>query len=244
MIGALRRLRARLADVRVFASPERRRRVAVHALLALAVLVGATLLARRHLGFLSDPEALRAFVRGYGGWAPVVMIGLQAAQVVLAPVPGQVLAVASGYLFGPWWGTLYNLVGVTLGSAVAFWLARRFGRAYVERTVDDDALRRFDAIDDGRARATLFVLFLVPGLPDDAICFAGGLTGIPLWQLVVIAAVGRAPGFLLANVVGGFLGTDRLAAAVVLALALVALSALGYRYRGRLLGPLGDGPDE
>jgi uncharacterized membrane protein YdjX (TVP38/TMEM64 family) len=234
-LRALRGVPSRLREVRVFASTEDRRRFLLHLAVVAVVLAGTAILFRRHVALLTDAAALRAFIRGYGVWAPIVLIGLQTAQVVLAPIPGQILAVAAGYLFGAWWGTLYNMIGITLGSAIAFWLSRRFGRAYVERIVHEDALETFDSVDDGYARLTLFVFFLLPGLPDDVICFAGGLTRLPLWQLVALAAVGRAPAFFLANVVGDFLGTGRFAAAIVLALAVLALSGIGYLNRERLV---------
>ncbi|MFB6091463.1 MAG: TVP38/TMEM64 family protein [Haloquadratum sp.] len=237
--ASLDRWRERLGSVRLFASPESRRRFVVHLVVAAALLTAGGIAVRPHLAFLTDAAALRAFIRGYGFWAPVVFVVLQAAQVVVAPVPGQILAVVAGYLFGVWWGTVYNMLGIAVGSTVAFWLSRRFGRAYVERIVHDDALARFDALGDDYARGTLFLLFLVPGLPDDTICFAGGLTRIPLWQLVAIAVVGRVPGFFLANVVGGLLGTDRIGAALALSAAVVVLSALGYLARGQIIGLFG-----
>ncbi|MDS0296343.1 TVP38/TMEM64 family protein [Halogeometricum luteum] len=243
MRGQLELVRSRVDEVRVFASARERRRFLVHAAAAALVLVVAVALARRHLAFLADPGAVRAFVRGYGVWGPAALVALQALQVVVAPLPGQVLAVVAGYLFGAWWGTVYSLVGVTLGSTVAFWLSRRFGRAYVDRMVHADALARFDALGDGYGRTVLFVFFLFPGLPDDVLCFAGGLTRIPLWQLVVIAAVGRAPAFFLVNVVGDFLGTERYWAAIALVAAVVVVSAVGYLNRERLFD-LSGGPDE
>ncbi|MFB6354191.1 MAG: TVP38/TMEM64 family protein [Halobacteriales archaeon] len=230
-----------LAGLRVFESARARRRFVVHVLVAGGLLAVLAVAFRRELGFLFDAQRARAFVDGFGGWAPAVFVVLQAAQVVAAPVPGQVLAAVAGYLFGPWWGTLYNMVGITLGSAVAFWLARRFGRAYVERTVHPDALARFDGIDDRHAQLSLFVLFLVPGLPDDVICFAGGLTTVPLRRLVLIAIVGRAPGFFLVNVFGGLLGSGERGWATVLLVALLVGSALGFWYRERLLDRLTGG---
>ncbi|WP_267643358.1 TVP38/TMEM64 family protein [Haloarchaeobius amylolyticus] len=235
MTGPLERARSRLGDTKVFSSPRSRRRFLLHALVVAVLFVAATILVQRYLSFLTEPEALREFIRGYGILAPVVLVLLQAVQVVAAPVPGQVLAIVAGYLFGVWWGTLYNMLGVTIGSAVAFWLSRRFGRGYVETIVDDDALAWFDAVSDEYARPTLFLLFLVPGLPDDVICFAGGLTKVPLWQLVVIAVVGRAPAFFLVNVFGYLLGTRHFGAAFVVALVLVIASLFGYLYRERLL---------
>jgi uncharacterized membrane protein YdjX (TVP38/TMEM64 family) len=241
MDSGLDRLRGCLGAVRLFASRRARRRFLVHAAVVVAVVAVVATVAGPYLAVLGDAAALRAFVGRFGVWAPFVFVFLQAVQVVVAPVPGQLLAVAAGYLFGPWWGTLYNVAGITLGSTAAFWLSRRFGRAYVERIVHEDALARFDAFGDGYARPALFVAFLVPGLPDDLLCFVGGLTTVPLWQLVVLAAVGRTPAFFLANVVGGFLGAGRIDAALALAGVLVALSAIGYLHRDRLVGLLGGG---
>ena len=235
MGSVLGRVWTRLAEARVFASARSRRRFAVHLLVALVALAVATVLVRRHLAFLTDAAELRAFVRGYGPWAPLVLVVLQTLQVVVAPIPGQILAVVAGYLFGPWWGTLYNMIGITLGSTIAFWLARRYGRGYVETIVHEEALATFDELSDEYARSTLFLFFLVPGLPDDVLCFAGGLTRVPIRQLVVIAIVGRTPAFFLANLVGDLLGTDRIPAAVGLAAVVLVVSVLGYLNRDRLL---------
>jgi uncharacterized membrane protein YdjX (TVP38/TMEM64 family) len=235
MDSFLGRLRAGVRDTQVFASGASRRRFVLHLLVATVVVGGLTLLAHRNLQFLTNTRELRAFVLGFGVWAPLALVVLQALQVVLAPIPGQVLAVVAGYLFGAWWGTLYNMIGITIGSTVAFWLSRRFGRSYVERIVHEDALAKFDGIGDDGVRLGLFVFFLLPGLPDDVLCFVGGLTRLPLWQLVVIAVVGRAPAFFLVNVVGELLGTAQFEAAALLAVGILVVSAIGYVYRDRLI---------
>jgi len=235
MDTVLNRLQTWLQNARIFASSRSRRRFIVHLFTLVLAFVVATVLIRRHAAFLTDTQALRELIRGYGIWAPLVLILLQTVQVVAAPIPGQVLAVVAGYLFGAWWGTLYNMIGITIGSTIAFWISRRYGRAYVENIVHEEALGRFDAVSDDYGRSALFFFFLVPGLPDDVICFAGGLTDIPLWQLIVLAVVGRAPAFFLVNVVGNLLGTDNVPAAVGLAVILVVVSVLGYRNRNRLV---------
>lgn len=222
-------------DSPVFRSPGARRRFLLHAAVVALVLVGAVVLLRPYWSLLADARALRHYVDGFGVWAPLAFIALQTAQVLLAPIPGQVMAVVGGYLFGPWWGTLYNMVGITVGSTLAFWLSRRYGRAYAERMFDDDALETFDTVADRHGLLALFVMFLIPGLPDDVLCFAGGLTTIPLRRLVLVAILGRAPAFFLVNVFGDLLATGDVYAATVLLVVIVALSVAGYRYRNLLL---------
>jgi uncharacterized membrane protein YdjX (TVP38/TMEM64 family) len=234
MTGIRDRWRTRLDQLRLFQSARSRRRFLLHLTVALVLFVALLLVVRRSLSVFTSGAELREFIAEFGILAPVVLIGLQTAQVVVAPIPGQVLAVVAGYLFGPWWGTLYNMLGIALGSTLAFWLARRYGRAYVEEIVHADALAWFDGLDDDHTRLALFLFFLVPGLPDDVLCFAGGLTKLPLWQLVALAVVGRTPAFFLVNVVGNYLGTDRPEAAIALGGALVVVTALAYLNRDRL----------
>jgi len=78
-------------------------------------------------------------------------------------------------------------------------------------------------------------VFLIPGLPDDVLCFAGGLTEIPLRRLVLLAIVGRAPAFFIVNVVGDLLGTGRLSLAGVLASLFAVVSLVAYRYRDAVM---------
>jgi uncharacterized membrane protein YdjX (TVP38/TMEM64 family) len=218
----------------IFASARAKRRFLIHLLVGSVLLTGGILIFRQRLAFLLDIEAVRAFVQGFGIWAPVVLIAIQTLQVVVAPVPGQLLAAVAGYLFGPWLGTVYNMIGITLGSAIAFWLSRRFGREYVERMVSDEILEPFDTFVDRHGALSLFVLFLVPGLPDDALCFVGGLTTIPLRTLIFIAIIGRAPAFFLVNVFGHLVAAGELYQAIGLLVLIVGLSILGYLNRDQL----------
>jgi uncharacterized membrane protein YdjX (TVP38/TMEM64 family) len=219
----------------VFSSAESRRRVVVHLTVLAAALAVGYLLARQHLSFLRTPEAFRAWLLSFGPWAPVVFVVVQTAQVVAAPVPGQVVGVASGYVFGLWAGTLYSMVGTVLGTTLAFALARRYGRSYVERVLSAGTLARFDAVvaDDGRL--ALFVLFLIPGPPDDAICFLAGITTIPVWQLVGIAILGRLPSVFLLNLAGAQLASEGVAVASAILVGVLVATAVFYRERERIL---------
>lgn len=218
----------------VFVSVRTRRNALTWAALICFALALSYLAVRRYAPFLTDPAGFQEFVQGFGAWAPLAFVAVQAAQVIVAPIPGQVTCFVAGYLFGAVAGAAYSILGATIGSAVAFWLSRRFGRAYVERVVTTETLARFDNLAESDATLGLFLAFLVPGLPDDAICFVGGLTEIPLRRLVVVALLGRTPSFVLMAVAGSELASDRVIEASLIALALMALAVTGYYFRGRL----------
>jgi len=202
------------------------------------VFVLAPLLLAWAVPEVRDPATLRAYVHGFGVLAPVVFVLIQVAQVLVAPIPGQAVAVAGGYLFGPWWGAAYSLTGMAIGSTIAFALSRRYGRPYVSDLIGSSRLARFDAFVGRSGVPGVFLLFLVPGLPDDAVCFVAGVTTIRLRVLVVVAVVGRAPGVLFASFIGAGLAAGQFALALAVGGALVLVWGVGYYYRRRLLDTL------
>jgi uncharacterized membrane protein YdjX (TVP38/TMEM64 family) len=149
-------------------------------------------------------EQVIGAVRDAGAWGPLVLIGLTVAQIIAAPIPGQAINFAAGYLFGFWLGALYSWFGTLVGSTAAMALARLAGRPLVARLLSPSLLERLDRLAAGRGLGFFFLVFLVPGLPDDALCFAAGLTPLPLPALIAVAAVGRIPGVIASVWAGAF----------------------------------------
>ncbi|MFC7228915.1 VTT domain-containing protein [Salinirubellus salinus] len=219
----------------LFTSRAARRGALVRVGLLVLVVAGAGALLVTLVPALTDPERLRAEVRAFGPYAPLAFVALQTVQVVIAPIPGQLLGGVAGYLFGGLAGSGYSLLGVALGSALAIGATRRFGRSYAERVLDEDVLARFDAVVDAVGEPGLFVMFLLPVFPDDALCFLAGLTEIPVSRLLVLVVVGRAPTFVLAAYLGGSVAESNLLLAGLLAATMAVLAVVGYRHREALV---------
>jgi uncharacterized membrane protein YdjX (TVP38/TMEM64 family) len=105
------------------------------------------------------------------------------------------MALVGGYLFGPWMGLLYTMIGSILGSALIFVLARKLGRPFVERFVRPHLLQKFDHLTKEKGPFVFFLMFLLPAFPDDILSFVAGLTTIPIRTLILISLVGRLPGY-------------------------------------------------
>lgn len=208
-----------------------RRSAAAVLALWLLVLVLGVVAVRVGPEWLTDPETIRTLFLGFGPLAAVAFVLVQAAQVVVAPLPGQLLGFVAGYLFGAVLGTGLSLLGATIGTYVAVGLARRYGRPAVERLVHPDTISQFDAAVERRGLLALFLIFLVPGLPDDAICLAAGLTRLDVRRVLAVSIVGRLPGYAVVALAGDRLagghGIDTIALLAVLA----AVSLVVYRWR-------------
>ena len=160
--------------------------------LALVVLLaaGATwVLTHRDMLNL---EAIEPAVRALGVWAPIGFVLLYAVGTVLF-FSGALLSLAGGALFGPVWGTAWNLVGATLGATAAFLLARTVAGEWVARRVGG-RLRRL--VDGVTAEGWRFVALmrLVPLVPFNLLNYALGLTGISLPVYVLTSALCMLPG--------------------------------------------------
>jgi len=214
--------------MRLFSSRADRWRGILILLLVSVAFFGLYVATRRYASFIFDAAELRAWIAQFGIFAPLVFVFLQALQVVVAPIPGQVVALVAGYLFGPFWGTVYSLTGVLIGSAVAFTLAKRYGRSFVEDILHEDVVNRFDEFVERVGAPGLFAFVIIPGLPDDAICFLSGLTPLRLRTFIAVISVGRLPAYVITVYAGGELASGRFIEGIALVAVVIALSAIGY----------------
>ncbi len=206
------------------------RRAGLTAILVIAAAASLWIVLRWTRSFLlGHPQELLDWVRPWDAYAPAAIVVLQAAQVLLAPIPGQGIGAASGYLYGPWWGTAYSLTGTIIGSFIAMTLARRYGRPLVERLVSREALARLDARASQRGLLFFTLIFLLPFLPDDVACFVAGLSAIPIPALMLAVLAGRSPGIFASAWIGANatgLGTEQIVLLVALGIGVAAVFVL------------------
>jgi len=152
--------------------------------------------------FASDPAQVRSWIEGLGAWGPIAIVFLEMIQALLAPIPGQAIEAVGGYLYGPWLGTLYSLIGMAIGSFITFSLARRFGRPLVVKLIGQQSVARLDDLVRRGGAPFFFLIWLLPFAPDDLACVAAGLTPMPVAQFMVLMLLGRAPGVFVSVYVG------------------------------------------
>jgi uncharacterized membrane protein YdjX (TVP38/TMEM64 family) len=195
------------------------------ALLLVGLVAAAIAWWRPIYDFVSDQEQMRAWVEGLGAWGPLAIIIMEMIQALLAPIPGQAIEAASGYLYGPWWGTLFPMIGMVIGSSIIFLLSRRFGRPLVIRLVGKQSMARLDDLARRGGAPFFFLIWLLPFAPDDLACVAAGLTPMPFRQFIVLMTVGRLPGVFVSVMVGANIArVDPIWWAVLLAA--IAIAAL------------------
>jgi len=219
---------------RLFSSKESKKKFLIVLFVFLFFILVFIYFSKSIFSFFNNPDGVKTFVLSFGPWAPVILILLQILQVLIAPIPGQIAGFVSGYIFGVVKGTIYTMIGTVIGSTIAFVVARKFGRPFVEKVIDAQTLKKFDYISSEKGVFALFLIFLLPALPDDAVCYIAGLTKIPIKKLVFITFIGRFPGFLILNMVGSGVANAKTKFAVVLFSIFMVVSFAIYLYRKKL----------
>jgi uncharacterized membrane protein YdjX (TVP38/TMEM64 family) len=181
--------------------------------------------------FYSSRREVKHFLARWGAYAPIVFIILQALQVVLAPIPGEVTGFLGGVLFGTWLGFIYSTIGLTLGSAAAFGLGRWLGLPLVRRLVSEQVYHKFDFLAHTGGELITLVLFLIPGFPKDCLCLLLGVSPMPFSTYLIITGFGRMPGTWLLSIQGARVGTGYYAEFVVFLTVAAAAILLAYIYR-------------
>lgn len=214
-------------------------RLNLRTLASLALLVaflagGAWLLqASGALDLLLDRERLLDFIQRHHAYAVLLFIGLQALQVIAAPIPGEATGFAGGLLFGPVGGIVYSTIGLTLGSWAAFMLARLMGRPLVESLVRAETMRRYDYVMRHKGLFLVFLMFLIPGFPKDILCYILGLGHMRQRDFLAISVSGRLLGTVLLTLGGTYFRDERwwaLFMVISIGLAIVLLVMI-YRKR-------------
>lgn len=175
-------------------------RIGIATLLVAGIVAGLTLLpVKDYLAqFLEQIESV-------GPWGPVLLAGAYAVACVLF-VPGSILTLGAGFLFGVVYGTIAVSVGSVLGATAAFLVGRTLLRGSIEKRIT--AYPRFQAIDRAVGEQGFKIVLLTrlsPIFPFNLLNYAFGLTNVRLWQYVLASWIGMLPGTVMYVYVGSAL---------------------------------------
>ncbi len=126
-------------------------------------------------------------------------------QILIPFIPGHFVPLTAGYYFGLW-GLLVDWTGMMVGSLTAFYLARRYGEPLVLRFVDRDKYGRMVSFMKKKGTVGLAFLFIVPGMPKDALCFVAGISGIRFIDFLMMVIFIRFPADAILVLLGAGIG--------------------------------------
>ena len=183
-----------------------------------------------------DKYFLRDTVAAWGWAAPLVFMAIQALQVIISTIPGEITGPVGGALFGTLWGVIYSTIGLTVGTLFCFWVGRKWGEPLIRPWLSEHHWEKMNFILEAEGAIICFILYLIPGFPKDIISYLFGISPMPFWLFAVVSTVGRIPGTWISSYFGAHVGEQQYIYALVF-IALVAGACLPlYYYLERILG--------
>ncbi len=175
-------------------------RAVVCACLALAVVVAAVV-SWFAWGQDLSVQHIVDLIRSWGMWGVLGSISLMMLHSFV-PFPAEFVAIANGMTYGPVWGTVITWIGAMLGALIAFGLARKLGRPFVEKMVAKRDWHRLDDWAANKGWQVVLVARFIPVIAFNLINYAAGLTRLTWWQFTWTTGLGILPLTILMVVMG------------------------------------------
>lgn len=157
-------------------------KISVIVSLCLLLAVSVFVLIKGWLGgHYSSVDSFKSYLKSFGIWGPIVLTLIQLLQVVLPVLPGFLGCIVGAALYGPVVGFLINYIGISAGSIIAYYLARRYGVKLVNKMISLEKYEKYiERINKSKSYSVvLFLAILLPLAPDDFLCYFSGLIDMP-----------------------------------------------------------------
>lgn len=205
----------------------------------LLLMIAATILLMPSIRSLADP-AVRARFKGWvqslGVLGYLVMISIQIVQIVIALIPGEVVEILAGVMYGGFGGLLVCLIGCVIASSGIFLLSKKFGAKFTQRFFNKDNLEKYAYLKDSRKlELIVFILFLLPGTPKDMLTYVAGTTPMRLVQFLLISTFARIPSIVSSTFIGNSLVHNNWPVTILIFTVTAVLGILGIVYKDRIL---------
>jgi uncharacterized membrane protein YdjX (TVP38/TMEM64 family) len=182
-----------------------------------------------------EPSFLHDQVAAWGWAAPVVFIAIQALQVIISPIPGEITGPVGGALFGTVWGLIYSTIGLTAGTLFCFWVGRKWGEPLVRPWLSEHHWNRVSFVLEAEGAILCFILYLIPGFPKDILSYLFGISPMPFWVFAVVSTVGRLPGTWISSYFGAHVGQQQYIYAIAFIAIVAAIALPLYYHRDRIV---------
>jgi uncharacterized membrane protein YdjX (TVP38/TMEM64 family) len=182
-----------------------------------------------------DKSFLKDTVASWGWMAPLVFIGIQALQVIISPIPGEITGPVGGALFGTWWGLVYSSIGLTAGTLFCFAVGRRWGEPLVRPWLSERHWAKMSFILEAEGVIICFILYVIPGFPKDIISYLFGLSPMPFWVFALVSTLGRIPGTWISSYFGANVAEQQYIYAAIFIASIMAICLPFYYYRDRII---------
>jgi len=182
-----------------------------------------------------DAEELKADMIAAGPLGPLILIGAHITQNLVFLIPGPMITIAGGYIYGNLWGFVYNIVGTLIGTWMLFWITRMLGQKYVEKVISHSEASHFQKFLIKHENMAIFYSRLLPIFPSDFITMlSASATNISTKDFILYTMLGSIPRVMVENMFGNEISMGRGGPVVIFIVAVLIIVLLIHLFRERI----------
>ena len=139
-----------------------------------------------------DRESLHSVVKSTGYFSILIFLLIEYIYIIFVPIYNTTIHLAAGYIFGGHIGWLLNFLATSAGLFTIIFLVKRYGRRLINKIVSEKKLKRYDSLTNRIGPLTLFIIYVLPGFPDDEITYlmAASKT-VQFWRFIIPVLLGN-----------------------------------------------------
>ena len=169
----------------------------------LITMITCSIVFANKLKIFSNFSLIRDYIKKYKNLSFLIFILLQIIQVVIFVLPGDAMNMIGGFIFGIYVGAGLSIIGVFIGTIIAFFISRWLGYGFVSKFIKPQKLEKFNHLLNSNAGAlSLFVICNLPFVPKDILMYCAGLTPVKPSRILTIYCLSRIPGIIIWTSVG------------------------------------------
>jgi len=184
-------------------------------------------------------EEFNKYILSMGKSGVFMLILFQVLQTVIAPIPGEVIQIAGGYIYGVSLGTIYSVLGLVIGSGIAFYFTRLIGGDFIVNLIKKKKLKwMLNIMESRKFEIILFIIFLVPGLPKDFMIYVAGLTTLRPMKFFEILIASRVPSIMASVSIGANMNAGNYLLTIIVSVIAIIGFIIGILYKDKIIKKL------
>lgn len=173
------------------------------------------------------------------------IIAVQIIQVVICIIPGQPIQIASSYMYGVLIGFILSIIGVAIGTALTYYIAKVLGKDAMHLLFGQERVQQYHSkLNSRKSLLIVFIIYLIPGLPKDLVSYVAGISEIDFKQYLIVSTIGRSPGILGSLIMGAFIGKGQYLALGIFAAVVIVILIVCYLLRNKIFALIDHLEDE
>lgn len=161
------------------------------------------------MDIFKDPHAIRLELQSFGILGYFILAMIMAFQVIFVFLPGEIIEIMAGFIYGPIGGLIACLIGSAIGSTIIYYFVKKLGMPFVDKFIGLDKIKQVHFLDDPQKRnILLFIVFFIPGTPKDILTYFVPLTDMKFSTFLFITTIARIPSIITSTIGGHAIGVE------------------------------------